>query len=249
MFDLQNTEWNCFLPKKPKTKPVAQELTPREQLIFNEITSKPQFEACLNELQNSFAQILSEYGCKISGRVIDTAMTKYSKTHSAFYYIDHSTRPTKYVDASDFEEYSKNHPQHDVRLFCLRSAYKLQMSRYTKTFFDMFGRGKLYTYKGKSFSLCRINYYMWAKENHVFEYLKRHYKTISQLQKEDQRLQKVFRNQKKRGVCRKQKFRNIHLEAVFKPFCRKNSKFQNGPQSTHEFLGRKWSFRPRRKDG
>lgn len=244
MFDLENNEWNCFLAKpKPKNKTVAKNLTQREQQVYDQVTSRPNFEQCLKELQTTFTQLFPHRGCKISGRVIDTAMTKFPKTQSAFYYIDYSTKPTTFVDAEDFAAYTEAHKNHDVRLFCLQSAYKLQMSRYTKTFFDMFGRGKLYTYKGTTFSLCRINYYMWAKEHHVFEYLKRHYKTISQLQKQDQLLQKAHRQEKRKyGKIQKKKLRSVHLEAVFKPFSGKPSKapnllkyFRDGHQKPHRF--------------
>lgn len=140
---------------------------------------------------------------RMSGRVVDSLMTKFPRFSDVHYYIDVTDREhTVFVPRAEYSSYIETHPSHRLELFNISSAYRSHMGMYSKTFFDPFQRGvevmhpvgnKMYI----TFSMCRLKFFMWAKQHHVFDFLKSNYVDISRVQREDQYRQRAHRLQKR----------------------------------------------------
>ena len=97
----------------------------------------------------------------ISLRIVDWFATNYSKQ----YYITYST-------------------EHDKR-FKVYNDYKLKLRAYSKKRFDPFCRWDRISipYKNNQYiqtTIGQLNFFKWALENNVIDYIKNHYKEIEQ---------------------------------------------------------------------
>jgi hypothetical protein len=94
----------------------------------------------------------------ISLRIIDWFVTNYSKQHYVVY------------------------PLNDTR-FKVYNDYKLKLKAYSKKRFDPFCRWEktIIPYKSSQFiqtTIGQLNFFKWALENKVIDYLEEHYETI-----------------------------------------------------------------------
>ena len=97
----------------------------------------------------------------ISLRIVDWFATNYSKQ----YYVTYSTK-------------------HDKR-FKVYNDYKLKLRAYSKKRFDPFCRWDRISipYKNNQYiqtTIGQLNFFQWALENDVIEYIKNHYREIEQ---------------------------------------------------------------------
>ena len=110
---------------------------------------------------------------KISLRVIDWFVTNYSKKFNIMYEIANINGSNKIV-----ENYSEK-----KRQFIVYLNYKSQLKSYSKKQFDPFCRRERITYeytKGKEITttLGQLNFFKWALENCILEYITNHFTEI-----------------------------------------------------------------------
>jgi hypothetical protein len=113
-------------------------------------------------LMDLFLKVISP-DSKISLRVIDWFVTNYSKKYNVMYEIANN----KIVD----EKYKGN-----KRQFIVYLNYKSQLKSYSKKQFDPFCRRERITYEylpGKEVTTTvgQLNFFKWALENKVIEYI------------------------------------------------------------------------------
>lgn len=124
---------------------------------------------------------------RISGRMVDSLMTKYPTYCDVYYYIDETTIPSRYVSYKEGNS--------SMRLFNIATSYRSYMNRYTKQLFDPFGRGTEVLHRQKdgqyiTFSLCKVMFYLWARKNHVLDFLLENYENITRVQRSRKRRKK-----------------------------------------------------------
>lgn len=180
---------------QPKKRTVqVDELNSKQLRTYNKLLKSP-------SLQDDIVWMLSHNTNKISGRVMDALMTKYPNKVDAHYYIDVTDSPhTEFIAKEDYQPNNHRH----IILFSLTSSYKSQMRRYSKAFFDPFGRGvnvmhPLGNGQYLDFSMCKLIFYQWARKNHVFDFLNHYYDDVVSVQRRDQYRQKDLRQQRKAG--------------------------------------------------
>lgn len=113
----------------------------------------------------------------ISGRLLDTLVTQFSMTKNVCYYLDYANETR---DVLQIVPYSDSPT---LILFDIGSSYRQRMHRYSKTYFDCFGRGYDFIHKLKSgdevpISICRFMFYIWADTYQVFAFLEREYTRV-----------------------------------------------------------------------
>jgi len=123
---------------------------------------------------------------KVSGRTIDTLVTRFPKYHNVFYYLDVSDKKdTKIVPYSEADG-------RQIILFDIGSSYRSKMHQYSKTYFDCFGRGDevkhiLSTGEAVHISLCQFTFYIWASRFRVFEFLQDEFESIIVVRQQSQK--------------------------------------------------------------
>lgn len=198
------------------------EMTAKQQKIYEELQRDAHFEENViwMKTQTIASLIGAPAGHRVSGRVVDSLMTKYPRAEDVHYYIDVTDRPhTRYVSRERF--WRERDPARQYVLFNISSAYRSHMLLYAKTFFDPFGRGVEVLHRTANgqfltFSMCKLIFYIWARQNHVFDFLKDKYENIARVQRDDQQRQREYRQHKRRMAAMgvrshkpKRKFRHV----------------------------------------
>jgi len=107
---------------------------------------------------------------KISGRTIDTLVTRYPRFRDVCYYLDVTDpKHTEIVKVP-------NIPGRIIMLFDIGSSYRKKMQQLSKTYFDCFGRGEEVEHRLKNgskicISLCQCMFFIWATRFKVFDFL------------------------------------------------------------------------------
>lgn len=112
----------------------------------------------------------------ISLRLLDWFVTRYANKYKIRYFkVDNPKNPK---DIKFDKSIDKG--------FNVHISYKAQLKSYKKKYFDPFRRRKKFKYffdKEKTIYLCttigQLNFFKWAFNNHVIEYVNSKYKTIS----------------------------------------------------------------------
>lgn len=138
-------------------------------------------------------------GRKISGRFLDTAMTKLCEFRDTTYYLDQTNHEHPNIVKS------VNIKGRDIVLFDQTAAYKKNMKFFTKAYFDCFGRGDqtLYTLENgtiKVIILCQFTYYVWAKYHCVFQFIDTEYDNIKRIRQLCQRAKYVPTRRKRKKL-------------------------------------------------
>lgn len=136
----------------------------------------------------------------VSRRIIDALMSKVPKLMDCHYYID-VTDPndTKYLPREAYHEYMSKNPQAQLVLKSVSNCYRQSMSQHSKTFFDVFERGDNVIHQFQDsgewtcFSMCNLLFFRWARDNHIFDFIKDHLKLIREVQQQDQKYQREYR--------------------------------------------------------
>jgi len=107
---------------------------------------------------------------KISLRVIDWFVTNYSKKHNIMYEVSNDKKSNRIID--------KNY-EGNKRQFIVYLNYKCQLKSYSKKQFDPFCRRERITYEyeeGKEITTTvgQLNFFKWALENCVLDYIDKH---------------------------------------------------------------------------
>ena len=118
----------------------------------------------INILNNNF---------NISLRIIDWFVTNYSKKHNVFYEIYKNSE-----NDMTFEE-GENKLHKQINIY---HAYKSQLKSYQKKKFDPFCRKERINFKCHDLDIettvGQLNFFKWAIDNMVLEYITLHYKDI-----------------------------------------------------------------------
>lgn len=174
-----NVSCNIIYVKK---KIVYQDLKPREQAIYQEI---------LREC-NSDKKLLHIYSIinngpysdtKLSGRTIDTFVTKYTRYYDTSYNLKRCKDGTYSLQESQSEEKDQ-----DVIHFNVSLSYKRKVRQFSKAYFDCFARGcevKHTLQNGQviHITLCQFSFYIWADKFCIFEYLYKHLSDVVKIRK------------------------------------------------------------------
>lgn len=220
---LAQPELYCMV-KKTVVSP--DEMSAKQREIYDELRRDPKFEENIVWMKTQTLSDLigapSDSSQRVSGRVVDSLMTKYPRFEDVHYYIDVTDRAhTRYVSRLQYWAERNTGRTGRYILFNISSAYRSHMNLYSKTFFDPFGRGVEVLHQMKSgehvtFSMCKLMFYMWARKYHVFDFLRDKYEHIAQIQREDQQRQRVHRIRKRRLTPAvksrhkpKRKYRNV----------------------------------------
>ena len=162
----------------------------RPQVLPSELPKKERdlYEKLL--LENDLdAQIESMQKCSrmISGRILDSLVTKFPSVHDSVYYI---------ADGNYSSTHTENAEQVD-----LGKSYKMSIKEHSKTCFDPFGRGHDVIHVTKTgrkiaFSLCKLMFHRWAEKKRVYDFLSDHYAQVVQLQRTEHRAKTRVKRQK-----------------------------------------------------
>jgi hypothetical protein len=109
----------------------------------------------------------------LSLRIIDWFVTHHAKSMNVTYWIDDATRSMK-------EQPRQNDA--NLRKFSLYLEYRAQLQSYTKMFFDPFRRYDRITFVLENqptivsveTTVGQLNFFRWALENHVVDYILAH---------------------------------------------------------------------------
>ena len=130
-------------------------LDPHGNLLYN--TLNKDFTGCLGSKVSQMISII-EGRSDVSLRLLDWFVTKYAEKRGVTYKLN------------------------DGQEFYVHISYKAQLKAYKKVYFDPFRRkGKfIYTIKGKQFqtTLGQLNFFKWAFNCNVIEYVKSNFDTI-----------------------------------------------------------------------
>jgi len=122
----------------------------------------------------------------LSLRVIDWFVTHYARKQQVIYWID-TEKNTFYDEYPEKEIKNGSVINTNVRKFHLYMEYRAQLQSYTKLFFDPFRRHERITFILEQTPLVSIettvgqlNFFRWAFQNHVFEYILAHLQHIEE---------------------------------------------------------------------
>jgi hypothetical protein len=122
----------------------------------------------------------------LSLRVIDWFVTHYARKQQVIYWID-TDKNTFYDEYPEKEIKNGSVKNTSVKKFHLYMEYRAQLQSYTKLFFDPFRRHERITFILEQSPLVSIettvgqlNFFRWAFQNHVFEYILAHLQHIEE---------------------------------------------------------------------
>jgi hypothetical protein len=137
----------------------------------------------------------------ISLRLLDWFVTRYANKYKIRYFkIENPEKPNQIKFDKSID-----------KGFNVHISYKAQLKSYKKKYFDPFRRRKKFKYffnKEKNIYLCttigQLNFFKWAFNNHVIEYVDNKYKTISKAMGASNKMDKT-RKQKnaKKNIIKK----------------------------------------------
>jgi hypothetical protein len=154
---------------KRRLQLLPSDVSPKERALYEQLLTEPDIDQ----------QIACQTTKHVSGRILDSLVTKYTKVSNTVYYIVNNT----YTPMKPMVE-----PYITVDL-C--SSYKSHIKKYSKACFDPFGRGYdiIHTTKNNEkipFSLCRFMFHRWAEKYFVYDFLADHFDDVASLQRKDQ---------------------------------------------------------------
>lgn len=151
------------LPARPVSKVVAPEaLPPRLYKVYQQL--KPHILSLWERMEQ----------VPFSGRIIEFLMTTYTRQRPCTYYID-VTEP-EHTTYHNVQETCP--PGRHWKLVNLATVYDARNRVYSKTLFDPFSRGIMVKHPldngSLCFSVCRLHFFHFAFEYHVFDFLREH---------------------------------------------------------------------------
>jgi hypothetical protein len=123
---------------------------------------------------------------QISGRTVDTLVTRFPKYRNVCYYLDVTDpRQPRIVDTDHIEG-------RHVILFDIGESYRKRMQQMSKMYFDCFRRGVevehvLQNGETLVISLCQYMFMIWARQFCVYDFLKREIDTVVKVRKMGQK--------------------------------------------------------------
>ena len=124
---------------------------------------------------------------KISLRIIDWFVTNYSKKNNIVYYVPKKKGSIKNKKKlSPKYKYQESPPpnlqKYDLEQFIVYLRYRSKLKSYNKSNFDPFCRNNRITQWGKNKDITttigQLNFFRWAIDKNIIEYIKNHLKEI-----------------------------------------------------------------------
>jgi hypothetical protein len=181
-------------PRKPLV--MARDLRGRALEVYRILIRDPLFARGLYWVKTHRATV--------SGRVLDALMTKYPHCADAYYYVDRSCTPSRFVSAEAFSSMPRSE-RNRLELCDLYSTYRTHMSIYSKTYFDTFGRGYEVMHPigtnglFVTFSLCKLMFAIFSQRYHVEDFLRHNSAKVAEVAHREQQAQRQRRRAKRRG--------------------------------------------------
>ena len=164
----------------------------KKNLLYSSLTKF--YNSIPKEDINIFLDIISGKS-KISLRIIDWFVTNYSKKKNIVYYINNSeisSKPStgkngslkkkRFSPKSRFQENAPDRVNSSTMQFFVYLKYRAQLTSYHKIKFDPFCRNDRIINWGPNgdvtTTLAQLNFFKWALENRVLEYIHKHLKEI-----------------------------------------------------------------------
>ena len=164
----------------------------KKNLLYSSLTKF--YNSISKEDMNLFLDIISGKS-KISLRIIDWFVTNYSKKKNIVYYINNSDvspkpltgkngslKKKRFSPKSRFQENAPERVNSSTMQFFVYLRYRSQLTSYHKIKFDPFCRNDRIVNWGPNgditTTLAQLNFFKWALENRVLEYIQKHLKEI-----------------------------------------------------------------------
>jgi len=161
------------------------ELTKKETFVYNIINK---YFKSLSVAKVHMMIDIVECKSKISLRLLDWFITRYSAKHKIRYFVEHYTNDTviyneetKMPDAT----FSENNTYDVDRIFNVHIHYKAQLKSFTKKYFDPFRRRTKFKYffdSAKELMLCttigQLNFFKWIFTNGIINYVLHNYSDV-----------------------------------------------------------------------
>ncbi len=129
--------------------PTMEEIQSKEQLVLHRLSAFYSNEKTLSRIR---AIIAGE--SKLSLRLIDWLVTNYAKKHN----VSYMTKTNRHV--------------------IVYLAYKAHLKAYSKKMFDPFCRWKRIQFLGMNTTVGQLNFFEWAIQDEVLDYLETNYEDI-----------------------------------------------------------------------
>lgn len=157
---------------------MASSKEPKRQLLLSHLT---QFFQQNPEHQETVAHII-QGASPISLRILDWFVTHYSKLHQVMYWFD----PT--VKNSELYLVCPKNPPTNLKKFHVYYEYRAQLKSYSKAHFDPFRRHERISFKLEEnpnlmvleTTVGQLNFFRWAVQNRIIDYVKQHLPQIEQ---------------------------------------------------------------------
>lgn len=125
------------------------EIQSKEQLVLHRLATFYGNEAILGRVRSI---LLGE--SKMSLRLVDWLVTNYAKKHNVSYMTKNGRHVIVYL------------------------AYKAHLKAYSKKMFDPFCRWKRIQFLGMNTTVGQLNFFEWAIQDEVLDYLEEHYEDV-----------------------------------------------------------------------
>ena len=169
-----------------------------------------------NEINmNNLLNILENNNNKVSLRIIDWFVTNYSKKHGVFYMI--------YTDNNNNRTFNEIKDPKTKKQFNTYNSYKAQLKSYSKKKFDPFCRRDRinFEYSKNKFietTVGQLNFFKWALENLIIDYIQNHYEDIENDMNQSYNLikkeRKTSTERKKRQELSKSASRGLNSNSI-----------------------------------
>jgi hypothetical protein len=126
-----------------------EEIQSKEHLVLHRLSNFYATESVLSRVREIIAG-----NSKLSLRLIDWLVTNYAKKHNVSYMTANGRHVIIYL------------------------AYKAHLKAYSKKMFDPFCRWKRIQFLGMNTTVGQLNFFEWAIQDEVLDYLEEHYEDI-----------------------------------------------------------------------
>jgi len=162
----------------------AKDMNDRDRGIYRYIINKCPTDDAILRIKTLIDNGPIIRGKRVSGRTIDTLVTRFQMYRNVRYYIEIDKTGGRHIVATPTD-------MSNVILFDISNSYDQKMRMCSKTYFDCFGRGDEVEHQLASggvvnISLCQFNFFIWAEEFCVFDYLAQELDTIINVKRQTQ---------------------------------------------------------------
>lgn len=190
----------------------VESLTPTERMMYDLAVSVPNFWQVWYHIRTADWQEVLHTPGPVSGRIIDTLLTRFAEKYPATYYawVNPAGDEWEYI-GPDMPTVQSPGETREIYQIKVSALYQWCVALYTKSFFDPFGRGvEVCHYEPQqkryvALSLCQFVFYYVALRYHLLDYMKDVYGILVQEQRRSS--EKGPRGKRKRDTKNKKALR------------------------------------------